>query len=398
MRKWRYIVELVERNAVVNFFCFLLPLSQYLSVRMLVVLFILSLLVFDRPRVAQLFQVGWSCLLYTLILGVGMVHSDQPLLGIRILETSFPLLALPVVFVALPEITKDGIYALFKSFNLGLLTTCAILSVYAIYRVWFTSNAGEVTYYGFTDLLGFQPTYFSYYLVFGITFNLFSIYYEEDQPQTSLQALSTLVFFCCLLFSSSKTTFITLMLVLSFFLFRFLNEEKTKKKKWVVGIAVVMLVTVFAIQLGGFSWSQGDVWDRVVLWDASINAIPDIVVGAGTGADQNALARYFRSHDLEQYAIEGLNAHNQVLQVLLANGLMGLFGFLAMLVYPLYRAAKSQNMLTVISIFPFVVYGVTEVFLGRYQGIVFFAFLHQACSGLMASEQRLPLSTNAEAD
>ena len=44
---------------------------------------------------------------------------------------------------------------------------------------------------------------------------------------------------------------------------------------------------------------------------------------------------------------------------------------------PLYLAVKNKNILAILCMFPFLIYGMTEVFLGRYQGVVFFALLHQ---------------------
>ena len=38
---------------------------------------------------------------------------------------------------------------------------------------------------------------------------------------------------------------------------------------------------------------------------------------------------------------------------------------------------KNNNSFGVLVFFPFLIYGVTEVFLGRYQGVIFFALLHQ---------------------
>jgi O-antigen ligase len=367
---------------------FLLPLSQYISVRLLFVLLVLSVITCDKARLARLFYKAWGCLLYMFFLVAGLSYSSQLESGLRVLETSFPLLALPLVFCSVGEVTRRYIFTLFRFFSLGLLTACTILSVHAIYRSVFDLKTVSITYYAFTNLLDFQPTYFSYYLVFGITLNFFLFFYD-DARRENLQMMSVLIFFCCLLFSASKTTFVTLTLVLAFFLLRFLNEDRTSNKIIATVLALSMLVSIFIVHMAGpFHREQGDAWDRSELWDASIHAIPSILLGTGTGADRAALIDYFSRHRMAMYADESFNAHNQVIQVLLSNGVLGLLSFLLLLCYPLYRATKAKNMLAVISLFPFVVYGITEVFLGRYQGIVFFVFLHQAFSWLIACEER----------
>jgi hypothetical protein len=48
--------------------------------------------------------------------------------------------------------------------------------------------------------------------------------------------------------------------------------------------------------------------------------------------------------------------------------------------------------------FPFVIYGMTEVFLGRYQGVVFFVLCHQIVVGqYYLSKQNLALDTDQAA-
>ncbi|MFN9898805.1 MAG: hypothetical protein ACK55Z_08445, partial [bacterium] len=80
---------------------------------------------------------------------------------------------------------------------------------------------------------------------------------------------------------------------------------------------------------------------------------------------------------------------------MLSNGMIGLIAFLLMMVRPLYLATGAKDLLGLLLLYPFVLYGITEVFLGRYQGVVFFGFVHQI---LIAYYATLPSAESAKLD
>jgi len=120
-----------------------------------------------------------------------------------------------------------------------------------------------------------------------------------------------------------------------------------------------------------------DSWDRYGLWKSAISANQNVLFGVGTGDYKVVLNEYFRSHNMEKYAVDNLNSHNQFIQTYLSNGLLGLISIIFLLGRPLYLSFVRGYTLGILVFFPFILYGMTEVFLGRYQGVVFFAFLHQ---------------------
>jgi O-antigen ligase len=123
---------------------------------------------------------------------------------------------------------------------------------------------------------------------------------------------------------------------------------------------------------------KNDYWERLVLWESALKATPDIIWGVGTGDYKKILNEYYVSHDLLKFADSSFNSHNQFIEVLFSNGLVGVFSLLLLVGRPIYQSVRNQNLLGSLTFFPFIIYGMTEVFLGRYQGVVFFALLHQA--------------------
>ncbi len=120
-----------------------------------------------------------------------------------------------------------------------------------------------------------------------------------------------------------------------------------------------------------------DSWDRFALWKSAIIANPNIFLGVGTGDYKTVLNEYYQSHGLTQFAIDSFNSHNQFIQIFFSNGILGLIAVIILMGRPLYLAVKNNQPFGILVFFPFIIYGMTEVFLGRYQGIVFFALLHQ---------------------
>jgi O-antigen ligase len=97
----------------------------------------------------------------------------------------------------------------------------------------------------------------------------------------------------------------------------------------------------------------------------------------GTGDYKDVLNQFYRDHNMPAYADLSYNAHNQFIQVFFSNGLLGLTCVVLLLARPFYLSVKRQYLLGALIFFPFFIYGTTEVFLGRFQGLVFFALLHQ---------------------
>jgi O-antigen ligase len=114
-----------------------------------------------------------------------------------------------------------------------------------------------------------------------------------------------------------------------------------------------------------------------LLWESALHANPNTVFGVGTGDYENVLNEYYETHDLSTYASSNFNPHNQFIGTYIANGLIGLICLLLLLGKPIYLSVKTGNALGTLIFFPFIIYGITEVFFGRYQGVVFFALLHQ---------------------
>jgi len=373
-------------------FVFTIPLSQFVSTRLLAVILLLSF--FIKPGnepLPRLLRQSWDIGLYLLVLIVGCFYTNNITDGFKVLETNFSFLALPLVVYKIRQTDPSPLKNTFYAFSAGLLVAMAIVIVNAGVDYMMKGNLSSIFSYALTEPIHSHPTYFAYYLIFAITVALYFMYYERIALPIWLAGVLVVLMFILLLLTSGSTAFIAILLVLSFFILKYLLEQRTTSKHVVFTLVCVMLTFFFLVQFldSGQEALRGDYWERTSLWESALKANYNPVFGVGTGDYTTVLNDYYTTHGLENFAEGNYNSHNQFVQVYLSNGIIGLFCLLLVLVRPLYLAMTKDQVLGVLVMFPFIIYGMNEVFLGRYQGVVFFALLHQVFVGEYVDMRRL---------
>lgn len=365
-------------------FVFSLPLSQFLSVRLLFCICLFSLFTGLTKSSIRLLKNSWDIILYLLVLILGLLYSKDINSGLKVLETSFSLFAIPIIFNRVEQFEIIQLQKIAFTFISGLVVACIMCLTSATLSYFQNGDIHQFFFYRLTHVIDFQPTYLAYYLCFAITILLYFLYNRMIQVPSWLLVLIILFLFVLLMLTAGRTAYMSMLLTLSFFMLKFLFEEKTASNKIIaflisVGLLIGMLiVNHFDLNTGYFSGEENnDFWERLSLWEAALQANPDFLFGVGTGDYKLVLNEYFVSHGLQHYAKASYNSHNQFIQALFSNGFLGLISVFILIGRPIYLSVKHQNILGILVFFPFLIYGVTEVFLGRYQGVVFFAFLHQ---------------------
>ncbi|MCA4895447.1 MAG: O-antigen ligase family protein [Cytophagales bacterium] len=319
-----------------------------------------------------------------MILAIGLTYSTDLTLGLRQLETNLSLLGVPLVVYGLGGFSRERMNNTFYAFAAGALVAGLICIINAAVSFTKTGDYQVFFYNQFTQPVDSHPTYFAYYLIFIITFGLYLLYYELPKQFVGPAVVALLFFFVLLLLTGGQTAFISLLLTFAFFISKYTLEEKTRRESLVVALVGTMLLCMVVVTIvfrnneQFFSvGSQNDYWERMALWKSAIAANTNPLLGVGTGDYNLVLNEYYREHDMNHFAEENFNSHNQFIQMYFSNGLVGLFGLLLVLGRPLYVSVTQRNLLGILLYFPFLMYGVTEVFLGRYQGVVFLALVHQ---------------------
>lgn len=376
---------------LVAFIAFTIPLSQYISSRVIVITLLLSL---RRAHIRKVLASGWDMVLYFALLSFGLLITSDVALGIRTLETSLSVLALPLIFCGLREFNESAVRSIFISFCGGVSLASLILVVNAIWRFCVTGNSNVLFFYELTGLLDFQPTYFAYFLVFAITCGLYLLQFDHSINQPKLLVIMIISLFCVLMLTGGRTSFISILMIFSYFILINFPSLSISRSSTTFVLVIAMTIGLFAMSNLLYKGEAiSDSWERFDLWAAGVHANDDVLLGVGTGSGRLALNEYYRKNGLMQFAEDNMNAHNEYLQTYLSHGIIGLTVLMILIGRPLFLGFKANYSMAILVIFPFVIYGVTEVFLDRYQGIVFFAFLHQLLvSRLLSSSKELPAS------
>ncbi len=365
-------------------FALSVPLSSFISIRILVLASVFGLFTCSSSQVPlKLARNAWDLMLFIATLIFGLTYTTNLSAGVQVLETSFCLFALPLVFAFCVPMDTSRINKLFLMFLSGLAIGSLIMIGSSSLKYIESLDISKFTYYNLTDTLGFQPTYFAYYVSFGICLLLYGLYTNQFKIPRFILLVGILFLFLVLMLTASRTAYPGLLLILSFFILRYFFGESESSTKLIALVSVFLLLSMLFFNHFDLNTSMADVvegtdyWERFTLWDAALQANPSPLLGVGTGDYKAVLNQYYVSQGLTLFAVESYNSHNQFIQMYFSNGILGLIALCIIICRPLYLSFKIQNPLGILIIFPFIIYGITEVFLGRFQGIVFFVFCHQ---------------------
>lgn len=363
---------------------FLIPLSQFLSVRLLFLTSIVSFYISVRNKsIFRIWREQWDLFSFMTISIGGLIYTSDLSTGFSSIETSFGVFAFPIIFCSVNSFEEKDFLNTLQGFTYGLLAASSICIINALISFINNGSPEVFFFYNLTKVLDFQPTYQAYYLCFGISILLYTIYYEKATYPNWILILIIIFFFLVLLLTAGKTAYVSILLVFSFFILKYLFSISYRTNATIVfGLSLFLLAclltfNLFDLKITGESAENSDSWERLPLWTAALKANPNFLFGVGTGDYKLVLNNYFTTHGFDLYAKTNLNSHNQFIQTFFTNGFFGLLTIIFMLGRPLTLSVKHENALGVMTFFSFFIYGITEVFLGRYQGVVFFAFLHQ---------------------
>jgi O-antigen ligase len=360
---------------------FTIPLSQQVSAGLIIITCLFSFFARDIQQIlTSLLRNAWDILFYLIVLVFGLLFSEDLISGLKVIESNLSFLAVPIIFGRLEGVSGEKLSGVFYAFAGGLCAACLICLVNAGITYSQTNDIQSFFFYNLTNVLDFQPTYYAYYLIFVIAIGLYKFYYQTSGLRSPIIVMGLIFLFLMLILTGGQTAFVSIVLIFSFFILRFLIEEKNRMKNLTAALIAVMIACMFLvtlIQKSSAGWELNDAWDRLVLWESAIDAVPNLFIGVGTGDYKTVLHDYYLAHNLEKFANEYYNSHNQFIQLLFSNGVLGVIALILLIARPLYLSVINNNVVGILIFFPFLIYGMTEVFLGRYQGIVFFALIHQ---------------------
>ena len=131
---------------------------------------------------------------------------------------------------------------------------------------------------------------------------------------------------------------------------------------------------------------------RLVLWTVASIEFMEHPFGVGLGSMEERMDKRLRSYGRDTLAEEGMNPHNQYLQVGIELGVIGLLLFFTLLGYLCYFAVKNRNYVLLLLTTSLMFNSLFESMLQRQSGIVFYTFWIFLIIHLVRDHKKMKLS------
>jgi O-antigen ligase len=328
---------------------------------------------------------------------LGLFYSSHKSNASLLIERQLSILLLPIIAgLYYKNINTQKVLSWFSS---GVLIACIYLFYFNIKTAlrldspfFQTLFSGAFFNHRFTAPLQSHAVYFSLYVSLAIFY-----YFEKYNSllnffQKTFIIISLFVLLAALLFLASRNVLIAFTFILViiypvfflklkpifyFFLFLFMSVLyfSFERIPYLKNRFSSELVSDFKGIEVNMSTNFNMAEPRVERWKGAIALISlSPIIGIGTGDEIPLLKTEYIKRDLCISYLEGFNAHNQYLSILLKHGIIGLFLFLFVFYNFLLRAYRKRHFLflsfLVLLLFSFY----TENILDTIKGIFFFSF------------------------
>lgn len=228
-----------------------------------------------------------------------------------------------------------------------------------------------------------HPSYLAMYvLLSGLLSTEF--FFQSQKKARFFWVILAAALVAVVLLLSSRAGIIAAAITFPLFLYYKLSASN---KKHLFIASMVIFVLLFILLLGGNTRIRYTLDDfsgeklnqtleqdiRLNIWRSAVKVIiREPIIGVGTGNASDELKEEFLRQGYSQGFYETLNSHNQFLEILLENGIVGFLLFLILLGYAIFVAVSQRNLLLFVFLIMMVVFFMFESMLNRLAGVTFF--------------------------
>jgi O-antigen ligase len=389
-KAWRYLFILLP---------YALIYSIAVSNGIIISLLLLSLYEFFLQRkesVMRMTELLFASLIFIVTL-ISITYSSNQRVGLSIAETRLPLLFLPLL-LATKTITYDIRNIFIKHFIYSLLVTMGVTLCIAVYRnilgpgpdIWF--NKWYYHYSDLTEPINIDPLYLALFVSFGILILIcdeITDYGEKIfQKKTYKRAVIFLLSFFLVLLGSRSIILILLGLTIVVVFSQW--QSLGLRKIALIGLLLICIVSAAFLSpvtrerfvglfKAKYEFSQYSV-DRFIIWTVAYHYVKEhpseFVIGKGAGTSEGLMDSLYKKENINWDFEKKSNTHNQYLEFALNTGIIGMTVLIVFLVASLMVFLKSQDRLAIVFILLIMLAMVSENYLNRQKGVVFFSMFY----------------------
>ena len=236
----------------------------------------------------------------------------------------------------------------------------------------------ENYFYGERLSLSVHPSYLAMYIIISILIVLESFFDTTvSNIRKGLLGVVVFVFIGSIYLLSARAGILTAIIVLPAYVFFKFYRLIPKLVLFMALASIIFLFIAVArknvrvkYSIESFSAQPIDSTlksdPRLLIWQSAIGVIKkNILLGVGTGDATKTLTEEFIARGYVTGFYNNLNAHNQFLEILLENGLIGLILFLTILGYMIYIAVSQRNLLLGLFIVSTIIFFLFETMMNR---------------------------------
>ena len=329
---------------------------------------------------------------------IGNIYSENQVSAWNNISRKLSLLIFPLVFISPGVMIKNNVKTIQGFFAAGTFAFIFFCFVYAFYRSIQITNGILIFephedkywwlnyFYGTYFAIFQHPSYLAMYVLLSIFISLESVYDISVKPgYRILCGMAAFIMIISLYFLSSRTGMLAGLLILP--LYFIYKSVKQKRLKFISIFIFVVLIAVSPVILKNIRFSSitnaienDSIFDsikkdsRIAVWGATLNIVKENkLIGVGTGdVNDELLVENIKSGNTE--LVENrINVHNQFLEVLLANGIIGLILLLCVFGSILFIGISEKNVIYILFIIIVTLFFMFESMLNRLAGVSFFA-------------------------
>lgn len=316
--------------------------------------------------------------------------------GLVLVERISPIFLVPVLlyFSSIHLILNYN--RLKSTFIFGVLVSCSISVIVAIFNVITTGDFNTLFYYELAAFFHLHPTHYALFVLTAIHF----LIHHTNSYLVKFRTGILLFFIAFILFLQVKIAVIGLFLYLLFYVFIYNGSVLNRKKLIFPFLLLIILFSIgtqldnnrineifkkrTSIEIG--NTNEDGVSQRLWLWNEAYRQLKEKpLLGYGLGSQNSIFKWEAEKYNLEnveshEYSaaikqIAQLNLHNQYIQTIYELGIIaGLVYILSILILLIIGFKFKRTDFIVIFLF-FLLFQLSENLLERQMGIYFYAFI-----------------------
>ena len=329
---------------------------------------------------------------------ISVLYSSDFHMGWSNIFGRLSLLIFPLILFNPGARIKSNTWNLLRVFAISTLVYVISCFAYALYCSLYFINGGLsfnphptdaywINYFFGPDLAySIHPSYLAMYVLISVFISLESWYDKSMKKQFRIWWLIIgCLLFISIYFISSRAGILAAIATISFYAINKIINRKKSRIIWMSMIIILVLSLPLIrnndrvnLLLKSFSKEHGYELrrqdERLIVWKSAMEIIKNHpIFGVGIGDVRTELVKEYIRIGEDKLEKERLNAHNQFLEVLLEEGLVGFSFFLLVFGSLIFIAINERNLMLGLFIIMIIIFFMFETVLYRLAGVSFFS-------------------------